>query len=59
MSPDAVRELAVVCAALVKQGRERMQDPAATLPSYWDEDEDGVWEHPTIPNPEFEPCTGA
>lgn len=28
-----------------------MVDPAATMPSDWDEDEDGAWEAPTVENP--------
>lgn len=28
-------------------------DPKATRPSYWDDDDDGPWEPPSIPNPAF------
>ncbi len=28
-------------------------DPEATQPEEWDEEEDGAWEAPQLPNPEF------
>jgi len=33
---------------------EFIVDPAASLPDGWDEEEDGEWEAPVIPNPEFQ-----
>jgi calreticulin len=32
---------------------ESISDPEASRPEDWDEEEDGAWEAPTIPNPEF------
>lgn len=35
---------------------ENIPDPDAKKPSDWDEDMDGEWEPPMIPNPEYKVC---
>lgn len=32
---------------------EMIEDPDATIPEDWDEDDDGVWEPPTVKNPDW------
>merc|ERR1711988_1039544 len=32
---------------------KEMPDPDATVPDDWDEEDDGTWEPPNIPNPEY------
>ena len=38
---------------------EYVQDPDATKPDDWDDDTDGEWEAPMIPNPDYQVCCAA
>jgi hypothetical protein len=49
---------ALPCRDWDEDAPEKIADPSAQMPDDWDEDEDGDWEAPTIPNPKCDTGCG-